>query len=198
MPSKEGQLTALAEVQSGSTGTQGDRINRTLWAEMVLAAAPLTVRLFQAVGGLLLLDQTNNTQAGSMPSNRKLYVKALKVMFVSETTAAIKATAADIQAFYTWLARTTATIMINNREFGQWTLQELMGPCALVAYNPAVTLNFPVIEPRFHGIFPLNETILIAGQTQYFVEITQSVAPGAAIIGDRLRFGLSGIEVRVN
>ncbi|MDD5688613.1 MAG: hypothetical protein PHE88_12365 [Elusimicrobia bacterium] len=195
---KGSQLTALAEVQSGTTGTQGDSINRTLWSELVLAAAPLTNRLFQNVGGALLLDQTNNTQAGVMPSNRKFYVKALKIMYVSETTAAIKATAADIQAFYTQLARTTATIMINNREFGQWTLQELLGAATLVATNPAVTLVFPIIQPRFHGIFPLNETILLAGNTQYFVEITHSVAPTAATIGDRLRFGLSGIEVRVN
>lgn len=194
----QNQLAALANVQSGTTGTQGDKINRTLWAEEVIAAAPLTTRLFQAVGGALLLDQTNNTQAGVMPSNRKLFVKALKVMWVSEAAGGIKALAADIQAFYTQLARTTATIMINNREFGQWTLQELFGAAILVAYNPAVTLNFPVIEPRFHGIFPLNEPILIAGNTQYYVEVTHSVVPGAPVIGDRFRLGLAGIEVRVN
>lgn len=192
------QLTALANVQSGTTGTQGDKINRTLWAEEVIAAAPLTTRLFQAVGGVLLLDQTNNTQAGVMPSNRKLFVKALKVMWTSETTAGIKALAADIQAFYTQLARTTATIMINNREFGQWTLQELFGACTLIATNPALTAAYPTIQPRYHGIFPLNEPILIAGNTQYYVEITHSVVPGAPVIGDRFRFGLAGIEVRVN
>lgn len=194
---KQGQLEALAEVQSGSTGTQGDRINRTLWSEEILAAAPLTNRLFQNVGGALLLDQTNNTQAGQMPNNRKMYVKALKVMYVSNL-ATDKTTGALIQAMYTQIARTTATIMINNREFGQWTLQELFGACFMVAIEPAATLNQIMMQPRFHGIFPLNETILIAGGTQYFVEVTHSVAPTAATIGDRLRFGLSGIEVRVN
>jgi len=193
----QGQLNALAQIQSGTTGTQGDRINRTLWAEEIFAAAPLTNRLFQNVGGALLLDQTNNTQAGSMPSNRKMYVKALKVMYVSNLSTD-KTTGALIQAMYTQIARTTATIMINNREFGQWTLQELFGACFMVAVEPAATLNQMMMQPRFHGIFPLNETIEIAGQTQYFVEITHSVAPTAATIGDRLRFGLSGIEVRIN
>jgi len=192
-----GQLNALAQIQSGTTGTQGDIINRTLWAEEIFAAAPLTNRLFQNVGGALLLDQTNNTQAGSMPSNRKMYVKALKVMYVSNLSTD-KTTGALIQAMYTQVARTTATIMINNREFGQWTLQELFGACFMVAVEPAATLNQMMMQPRFHGIFPLNQTIEIAGQTQYFVEITHSVAPTAATIGDRLRFGLSGIEVRIN
>jgi hypothetical protein len=192
------QMSALANMQTGTTGTQGDRINRTLWAEEIIAVAPLTVRLFQAVGGLLLLDQTNNTQAGVMPSNRKLIVRALKAFWVSETTAAIKATAADVQAFYTQLARTTITLMINNREFGQWTLQEIFGASILCAVNPAVTLNMPFLSPRFHGIFPLNQEILIAGNTQYFVEVTHSVVPTAATLGDRFRLGLAGIEERVN
>lgn len=195
-----GEINALQQVQTGTTGTQGDVIDRTLWDEEILAAAPLTVRLFQnplGAGGKLL-DQTNNTQAGQIPSNRKLEVYALKVMYTSETTGGIKATAADIQALFTQLTRTTATIFLNNREFGQWTLQELMGSALLVAVNPALTLNVPFPEPRFHGIFPLNRKIEIAGLTQFYVEIVHSVAPTAATIGDRFKFGLSGIETRIN
>lgn len=194
-----GELQALQTVQSGTVGNQGDIIDRTLWAEEVFAAAPLTVRLFQAVGGLLLLDQTNNSEAGRMPANRKLVVHAIKAFYVSETTGGIKATAADIQAFYTQIARTTISLMINNREFGQWTLQEVFGTCMMVAVNPAVTFTPPFIAPpRFHGILPLNRPIEIAGNTQYFVEVNHSVAPTAATIGDRLRIGLNGIETRVN
>ena len=144
-----GQLEAMAAVQTGTTGTQGDIIDRILWAELLFAAAPLTNRLFQnplGVGGLLL-DQTNNTQQGVMPANRKLTVHAVAVDYVSETTGGIKATAADIQALFTQLARTTVTLFINNREFGQWTLQRLFGMCFLVAVNPAVTFTPPFPEP---------------------------------------------------
>ena len=200
MVPEQGQLEALATVQTGSTGTQGDKINRSLWDELLIAAAPLQNRLFMnpvSVAGRLL-DQTNNTQGGQMPSNRQLIVKALKILYVSETTAAIKATAQDIQDLYTLLFRTTAVMMINNREFGQWTLAELMGLTVAVAVNPAVTFTPPFINPRFHGIMPLNEPITIAGATQYFIELTHSVAPTAAVIGDRLRIALCGIEVRVN
>lgn len=197
---KTRQLQAQAELQTGSTGTQVDKIDRVLWAELVFAAAPLTNRLFQnplGVGGLLL-DQTNNTQAGQMPANRKLFVNAIAVDFVSETTGGIKATAADIQALFTQFARTTVVLFLNNREFGQWTLQRLMGASFLVAVNPAVTFTPPFPQPRFHGITPLNNTIEIAGNTQFFVEITHSVVPTAATIGDRLRVGLMGTEVRLN
>lgn len=197
----EGSLQALQNVQTGTTGTQGDLIDRTLWDEEILAATPLVVRLFQnplGAGGKQI-DQTNNTQAGQMPSNRKLTVHAIKVMYASETTGGIKATAADVQALYTQLARTTATIYLNNREFGQWTLMELLGVALIVAVNPAVTVNLPFIAPpKFHGIFPLNKQIEIAGMTQFFVEIQHAIAPTAATIGDRLRFGLAGIETRIN
>lgn len=194
------QQAALDMVQTGSTGTQGDVIDRILWAEEVIAAAPLQVRLFQnplGVGGLLL-DQTNNPLSGVMSSNRSLKVHAIVVDYVSETTGGIKATAADIQAFFTQLARTTAVLFINNREFGQWTLQRLFGACMLVAVNPAVTFTPPFPEPRFQGITPLNNPIVIAGNTQFYVEITHSVVPTAATIGDRLRLGLMGTEKRVN
>lgn len=195
-----GQLEAMAAVQTGTTGTQGDIIDRILWDEIILAAAPLTNRLFQnpvGVGGRLL-DQTNNTQTGLMPANRKLTVHAITVEYVTETTGGIKATAADVQAFYTQLARTTAVLFINNREFGQWTLQRLFGCCTLIAANPALTLNLPLIQPRFQGITPLNRPVEIAGTTQFFVEVTHSVAPTVATIGDRFRLGLMGIETRVN
>lgn len=194
-------INALQQVQSGGTGTQADVIDRTLWAEEIIAAAPLVNRLFQNPLGVagLLLDQTNNTQAGQMPSNRTLSVKAIKVFYVSETTGGIKATAADIQDLYTQIARTTVQLFVNNREFGQWTLQELMGSCLMVALNPAVTFMPPFIAPpKFHGIFPLNQEVTLAGLTQFFVEVTHSVVPTAATIGDRLRIGLSGIETRVN
>ena len=191
---------ALQQVQTGSTGTQGDVIDRTLWDELLIAAAPLTNRLFQNPVGLAgrVLDQTNNTGAGVMPSNRKLEVFAIKAFWVSETTAAIKATAQDIQDFYTQLARTTVSIFLNNREFGQWTLQEIFGASILCAVNPAVTFTPPFLSPRFHGILPLNKKIELAGLTQYFVEVIHSLAPTAATIGDRLRIGLTGIESRLN
>lgn len=200
MISEQGQLEALATVQTGSTGTQGDKINRTLWDELLIAAAPLQNRLFMnpvSVGGRVM-DQTNNTQGGQMPANRQLIVRAIKIFYVSETTAAIKATAQDIQDLYTLLFRTTAVLFINNREFGQWNLNEFMGLSLAVAVNPAVTFTPPFLNPRFHGIMPLNEPVAIAGTMQFNMELTHSVAPTGAVIGDRLRVGLSGIEVRVN
>jgi hypothetical protein len=194
------QEKALTDLQQGTFGTEGDSIDRTLWDEEILAAAGLNVRLFQnplGAGGKLL-DQTNSTQAGLIPNGRKMEVRALKVFYVSETTGGVKATAADLQAFYTQLARTTVSFMIANREFGQWTVQELLGVPLLVALNPAVTLNLPFLLPEFRGIFPLNRKITLAGLTPFYLEVNHSIAPTASTIGDRLRIGLAGIETRLN
>lgn len=198
--SSNAQAAAMQAVQTGTTGTQADIIDRELWDEEIFAAALLQNRLFMvplSQGGKLL-DNTNNQQAGVMPANRKLFVYAIGVDYVSETTGGIKATAADVQAFYTQLARTTVELYINNREFGTYTLQKLFGCRMLVAANPALTLNLPMIQPDFRCITPLNRYIEISGTTSFYVQITHAVAPTAATIGDRLRVGLIGVETRVN
>ena len=198
-----GTEAAITNLQQGTFGTEGDEIDRTLWDEEILAAAGLNVRLFQNPLGSgvvpKLLDQTNNTQGGLIPNGRKLVVYALKVFWVSQPTGAAvtKTTALLVEEFFTQLARTTAQFMIANREYGQWSLQELFGACALVAVNPAVTVNLPFPEPKFHGVFPLNKAITLSSLAPFFIEINHSVAPTAATIGDRFRFGLAGIEKRL-
>ncbi len=195
------QSSAMQNLQKGTFGTEGDEIDRTIWDEEILAAAALNVRLFQnpiGAGGKLM-DQTNNTQAGLIPNGRKLVVHALKVFWLSQPTGAAvtKTTALLVEEFFTQLARTTAQFMIANREFGQWTLQELFNVSMLVSINPAVTVNLPFVQPSFNGIFPLNKPITLSAMAPFFIEITHSVAPTAATIGDRFRFGLAGIEKRL-
>jgi hypothetical protein len=82
---------------------------------------------------------------------------------------------------------------------GQWTLQEVMGANSLIALTPtAAGDNIPVIQPKFHGVFPLNKKIVLAALTPFEVTVQHHAAPGATTANDRLKVALSGILTRVS
>lgn len=193
------QQNALDQLGTGTYGNQGEKIDHSYWDEDIMAAAGLDIRMFQVpMGGTKTRDQTNMTQAGMIPQGQKFEVKAIKVLYTTETTGGIKATAADVQAMMTQFARTVVSIKIQGKDtMGEWTLQELMGLSFSVAVNPAVTLNLPFPEPRFHGIFPLTRKITLAALTPFYVQLNRAVAPTAATIGDRLKIALNGTLTRV-
>lgn len=188
---------ALQKVGVGTYGTEGDQLDWSYYDEAIIAAATLTHRMFTTplgTGGKTL-DQTNLPLAGQIPQGQLLDVRAVKVSY---TTSAAKGTAA-VQDFYTLLTRTTLSIKLQNKEtMGQWCLQELFGSNSLFALTPtAAGDNIPVIEPRFHGIFPLNKKIILAALTPFEVTLIHHAAPTATLANDRFKFYLSGILTRV-
>lgn len=193
-----GREQALLNTQVGTYGTEGEQLDFSYWDEAIIAAATLTHRLFTNPLGSAgkTLDQTNLTLAGQIPQGQLLDVRAIKVFY---TTSAAKATA-DVQSLYTLLTRTTVTLKLANKEnMGVWPLQELLGAASLVALTPtAAGDNIPVIEPKFHGIFPLNKKIILAALTPFEVTVIHHVAPDAALAGDRLKISLAGIMTRVS
>lgn len=189
---------ALDRVSVGTYGTEGDQLDWTYYDEAIIQAATLTHRLFTTplgTGGKTL-DQTNLTQAGQIPQGQLLDVRAIKVMF----TSSIAKTTAGIQDLYTFLTRTTISVKLQNKEtMGQWTLQELLGACTLVAATPTVAGdNIPLIEPKFHGVFPLNKKIVLAALTPFEVTMIHHAAPAATMANDRLKIALSGVLTRVS
>lgn len=189
---------ALERLSIGTYGTEGDVLDWTYWDEEILAAATLTQRLFtvQLGGAGKTLAQTNLTTAGQIPQGQKFDVMALKLFY---TTSGAKATA-DVQTWYSMLANTTMSIKLQNKEtMGQWTLQEILGMPTQFALTPTVAGdNIPVNLPKYPGIFPLNKKITLAALTPFEVTIVHHVAPGAALNGDSLKVGLSGILTRVS
>lgn len=188
---------ALQKVGVGTYGTEGDQLDWSYYDEALIAAATLTHRMFTTplgTGGKTL-DQTNLPLAGQIPQGQLLDVRAVKVSY---TTSNAKATA-DVQSLYTLLTRTTLSIKLQNKEtMGQWCLQELFGANSLVALTPtAAGDNIPLIQPRFHGIFPLNKKIILAALTPFEVTLIHHAAPAAALANDRFKFYLSGILTRV-
>lgn len=189
---------ALDKVGVGTYGLEGERLDWTYYDTATLAVATTTHRLFtNPLGsGGKTLDQTNLTQAGQIPQGQQLQVHAIKVMYRS---AAVKGTV-SVQALYDLLATTTVSLKLANKEtMGLWTLQELTGAATLFAVTPTVAGdNIYYIQPKFHGIFPLNTKIILAALTPFEVTLQHHVAVGATIATDQLKIGLSGTLIRVS
>ena len=198
-----GQDNALKNLQRGTYGKEGERIDWTYYDTETITTGTQIVRLFQVPLGTAgkTEDFTNLSTAGMMPQGQKLRVFAIKVFWTSQPGAGpaiTKTTALDVESLYTQLARTVLKIRIENKApMGVWTLQELLGLSLAVGVNPALTLNLPFQNPRFHGIFPLNKKITLSALVPFFVEITHSVNPPAAVNGDLLKIGLAGELTRV-
>jgi len=191
-----GTQDILAKLQDGVYGNEGEVLEWSYWDTADIAAATLTHRLFTSglgVGGKTMAD-TNMTTSGTMPQGQHLIVDAVKIMYAANDAFAT----ADVLSFYTMLSETTASIEIaNKKSMGQWTLQELLGCSLLNPLTPsAAGDNIPMIQPRFTGVYLLNEPVTLAALTTFEVTITHHVAPAAALADDRLKIALSGLMIR--
>lgn len=189
---------ALDKVGVGTYGLEGERLDWTYYDTAVLAAATTTHRLFtNPLGsGGKTLDLTNLTIAGQIPQGQQLQVKAIKMMY---RTSATKGTTA-VQSFYDMLGQTTISVKLQNKEtMGQWKLQEITGSATLFALTPtAAGDNIYYIQPKYHGIFPLNTKIILAALTPFEVTVQHHTAVAAALAGDFLTIGLAGTLIRVS
>lgn len=189
---------ALETLQTGSYGVEGEKLDWTYYDTAILAAATQVHRLFTnplGAGGKTL-DQTNLTIAGQIPQGQQIITRAIKVMYRS---VAVKGTAA-LQSLYDLLATTTVQVKLQNKEtMGIWTLQELLGSATLFALTPTVAGdNISQIQPKYHGIFPLNTPIVLAALTPFEVTVTHHVAVAAGLANDQLKIGLSGTMIRIS
>lgn len=193
-----GRKVALENLQQGTYGAEGEKLDWTYYDANPLAVATLTNRYFtNPLGsGGKTLAQTNLTQAGAIPQGQHMTIRAIKIFY---RTAAAKATA-DVQSFYTMLEQTTVSVKLQNKEtMGQWTLQELLGAATLFALTPtAVGDNIPLILPKYHGVYPLNNPIVLAALTPFEVTVQHHTAVAAALAADILKIGLAGTLVRIS
>lgn len=190
---------ALDKLGQGTYGTEGEKLRWTYYDRMlVVGAVPNTQRLFTiplGQGGKTLAD-TNLTVAGMIPQGQQLQVQEILVMYKS---AATKATT-NVQMFYDIMEQTTVSVKLQNKEsMLQVTLQELMGAATLFALTPtAAGDNIPLIQPKYHGIFPVRPMIILAAMTPFEVTVQHHVAPNAALANDVIKIGLRGTLYRVS
>lgn len=191
------RMAALQNTQTGMYGTQGDAIDWTYWDAVTIDPLVLEHRMFvEPQSGTKPLWLTNMVNSGQIPQGQKLTVGAIKVFYGSR---AAKATA-DVTSLYQTLEQTTIDIQLGNKSsYGQWRLQELLGAASLFDLVPtAAGDNIPLIQPRFHGIFPLNIPIVIAAVGTFHIELRHWIAPDEALEDDKIWIGLAGILEKVS
>jgi len=185
-------MADLENLQQGTYGIGGEMVDWTYYDTAILAAATLVHRLFTApLSSAKTLDITNMTQAGQVPQGQRLTVRNIKCMFSSN--AAIGT--ATIQKVYDVFSKTVIELLIPGKDaLLQVTLQELMGNASMVAVTPTTAGdNVNINRPRFHGIFPLNQPLVLAALTPFEIRITHVTAVDAAVADCRLKIGLNGI-----
>lgn len=186
----------IQNLQAGTYGASGEKLDWSYYDRVVLLSTTTVNRLFtvQLGASSKTLADTNLTQSGQIPQGQRFTIRALKVSYV---TNAARATA-NVQQYYDVLKNTSVQFIIPNKgPMGQWGLWELLGASSLFALTPtAAGDNIPVIQPRFHGVFPLNTPIVLAALTPFYVEVTHHTATNAALDNDRIYVSLNGTLVR--
>ena len=189
-----------AKYSQGTYSAGGDQIDWSYYDTMCVPATASIVRYFissvgqinnhSTAGVAKTLADTNMISSGQIPKSQHHMIKAIKVFYTSHAALAT----ASVQALYTVLKNITVEVIISNKfVYGQWTMQELLGAATLIAETPtAAGDNIPLIQPRFHGIFPLNTFIELAENTNFEIKVTYNSVPAAALVDDLLMVSLYG------
>lgn len=190
----------LQQLQQGAFGGDAD-VKQWSWYDSALVVAAIGVdRLFvQPQGapigvGVKNLSHTNMTTAGQMPQGIHFSAMAIQFMYSS---AAAHATA-DVQSYYDFITNTTVELIRASKyTMGQWTVQELLGASSQFALTPTVGGdNIPLNQPRFSGIYPLNEPIVFPALIGIEAEVVRHAAPAAALVNDIFKISLQGLLIQ--
>jgi len=190
----------LQQLQQGAFGGDAD-VKQWSWYDSALVVAAIgTDRLFtnplgSPIGaGVKNESHTNMTTAGQMPQG--IHFSAMAIHFMYSSTAA-KATA-DVQSLYDFFTNTTVELLRASKySMGQWTVQELLGNATQFALTPTVAGdNIPLNQPRYTGIYPLNEPIVFPALIGIEAEVVRHAAPAAALVNDIFKVSLSGLLIQ--
>jgi hypothetical protein len=194
----------LQNLDRGTHARAGEVLDWTYYDSFAVSAA-LSVNMFQQAVGQgstpKTLDQTNMTSNGQIPTGQRMTIHRIKLNYISQATTWASAGTAQTLYFYTMLAKTTLEFRIPGKDsLLTITLAELLGAATLLQMVPTTAGNADAtIQPRFHGILPLNKPIILAAQTTFGVLVTHQTAPNAALYtgaGDIVKIGLNGILER--
>jgi hypothetical protein len=181
----------LERLQQGTHGAGGEIIDWSYYDTIVVAAGTTSHSMFSVPRSAAKPQHlTNMLLGGQMPNGQRHTVHAIKFMY---TTSAVRGSAL-VQNYYDLLNQSTIEFFIPGKDsLLTVTLMELAGMASNFALTPTVAGdNVDVNRPRFHGIFPLNSPIILAGQTTFEVRLTHWVAAAAALNGDFIRLSLNG------
>lgn len=193
-------------VKGGTFAQGGEVIDYTYYDTLAVATSTVQYHFFQNGLGTgstpKRLDQTNIPAGGGMPRGQKLTVHNIKIMLASLGTYGGALTPAAMLELYDILATSSVEFLIPGKDnLGVWTMQELLGACTLLV--PAVTTlstenYFPIIQPRYHGCFRLNNPIILEELTPFEIRVTSGTTPTSATNGLLVKIGLNGVLQRLS
>jgi len=184
------------DMRKGTYSSKGEVLDWTYYDTLSLLSTVLSTNLFTTglSGGAVAktLAQTNMPIGGQLPARQRFTISRIKVMYLAHAGISI----ANLVYLYTMFKQTTCEFIIENKgaQF-EHTLQELLGACTLVP-TAATSDSITLIQPRYHGIFPLNIPIVLAENTIFKTRMIHQVAANAALDGDLLQIGLAGVLER--
>jgi hypothetical protein len=188
----------LLQNMSGYSGKAAEFLDWTYWDSFKMLSTVLTHDLFTIPLGQAgkNLSDTNWLNASQLPQGQAMDVKNLKIFYIASEVR----TEAELEEIYQTFQDTTFNIKIPGKDsMGQWTMMELMGTATLIQVTPSVAGdNITQIQPRYHGIFPLNNKFSIGGVQTIKVEVINHVASPASLDDDKVFFGLNGNLVRMS
>jgi hypothetical protein len=191
-------MGANETLSQGTHGAGGDIVDYSYYDTATLATATTTHRLFTAgLSSGKTKAQTNFPIGGAMPQAQRLTINRLKIMY----TAVEARTNAEVQYVYDFLRRTVLSFIIPGKDVQfEALLQEVIGTATLITQTESCALSeIPVIiQPRYHGIFPLNKPIVLAALTPFEVDLTLTAASNAGLDGDLVTVSLNGTLERGN
>jgi hypothetical protein len=190
---------ALKDLKKGTHSIYGEKLDWTLYDAATLISTTTEYKFFQNAEGqgtpVKTQDQTNSTSGGQIPTGQRLTISRIKLMYHALGSSAL---AANVAFWHAFLASSVFRFIIPGKDsILTVTLQELLGAATLFPIAPLATFNLPLMQPYYHGIFPLNKKIILAEQTQFHCEVKcYQGTPNAGLNTDVLRIGLNGILER--
>jgi hypothetical protein len=194
---------ALKDLKKGTHSIYGEKLDWTLYDTAILASTTTEYKFFQLAEGQgatpKTQNQTNMTSSAQIPTGQRLRTARIKVWYhAGASLIAAQTPEANLKHIYNFIHNSVVRVLIPGKDsILTMTLQELMGVSVLFPIVPTATYNVPIIQPYFHGIFPLNKKIILAEQTNFTVELKAYASnPNAALNGDTVRIGLNGLLER--
>ncbi len=152
------------------------------------------IRLFTASVGQngKTKAETNMKTPGAIPQGQRLTVAKIKA-FLFNSAPQNESNMAEI---YNMIFRTTVDIVLPGKmELGSFPLSEIMGISSLLMIKPEGTggANIPIIQPRFHGILPLNSPLILPALQPFEIVVRPNGSSSEYTRDTQLRIGLNGI-----
>jgi hypothetical protein len=193
---------AMIKLQQGTYSDEGEILDYSYYDTQRIAAATLEHNYFltsqgeafdDGVAGFKDFSDVNFPGRG-MPSTQNFEIKAIKIIY---KPAEVR-TEAEMVNIVDMLRKSKFSFLIGNKApVLELNMLDLMG------------INFPVVkaaaavaDDHIRAIaakaYPLNISLVLAGQTKFNCLIQHAAAPAAGIAGDLIQISLQGILQRLS